>query len=79
MTKTYEVKEVKPSKMQKAFGYAVGFGGAMLATANAHAVDVASALSGSTAKSDIETGIVWALGIAVVIYAGRKVIGFFSR
>ena len=42
-------------------------------------LDVSGALSGSDATSNIETGAVWALGIAVVIFGARKVIGFFSR
>lgn len=43
------------------------------------ALDVAGALADSTAEANIETGATWALGIAVVIFAARKVIGFFSR
>lgn len=45
----------------------------------AYALDVSSALTGSDAKTNIETGAVWVLGIAVVIFSARKVIGFFSR
>ena len=49
------------------------------ASANAAGLDVAGALTGSTAQANIETGATWVLGIAVVIFAARKVIGFFSR
>ena len=54
-------------------------GVALMATTQANALDVAGATTGSTAKTDIETGAVWVLGIAVVIFSARKVIGFFSR
>ncbi|WP_455803221.1 hypothetical protein [Acinetobacter guillouiae] len=57
--------------------------GAVLSTAlvsNANAAfDVSGALTGSTAEANIETGATWILGIAVTIFAARKVIGFFSR
>ena len=53
--------------------------GAMGAMSNASALDVTGALSGSDATSNIETGAVWVLGIAVTIFAAKKVIGFFSR
>lgn len=54
--------------------------GAIAATgASANALDVAGALTGSTASANIETGALWALGIVVVIYGARKVIGFFGR
>lgn len=53
--------------------------GVALMTTQANALDVAGATTGSTAKTDIETGAVWVLGIAVVIFSARKVIGFFSR
>lgn len=65
----------------KRFGVTGGAatGAALMATTEANALDVAGATTGSTAKSDIETGAVWVLGIAVVIFSARKVIGFFSR
>ena len=57
--------------------------GAVLSTAlmssNAHALDVTTALSGADAEANIETGALWALGIVVVIYGAKKVIGFFGR
>lgn len=57
--------------------------GAVLSTAlfasNANALDVSGALTGNDASSNIETAAVWILGIAVTIFAARKVIGFFSR
>lgn len=52
---------------------------AVLVSSNANALDVSAALTGSDAQSNIETGAVWVLGIAVVIFSARKVIGFFSR
>lgn len=52
---------------------------AAAATSPAFALDVSSALTGSTASANIETGAVWALGIVVVIYGAKKVIGFFGR
>jgi len=57
--------------------------GAVVSTAlmssNANALDVSTALSGSDAEANIETGALWALGIVVVIYGAKKVIGFFGR
>lgn len=52
---------------------------AALLSSNAYALDVSTALGSSDAQSNIETGAVWVLGIAVVIFSARKVIGFFSR
>lgn len=54
-------------------------GGSALVASQAHALDVSAALTGSEAESNIETGAVWVLGIVVLIYGARKVIGFFSR
>ncbi len=57
--------------------------GAVVSTAlmssNAHALDVSTALAGADAEANIETGALWALGIVVVIYGAKKVIGFFGR
>ena len=46
---------------------------------NANALDVSAALTGNTAGANIDTAAIWILGIAVTIFAARKVIGFFSR
>lgn len=57
--------------------------GAVVSTAlmssNANALDVSTALQGADAEANIETGALWALGIVVVIYGAKKVIGFFGR
>ena len=57
--------------------------GAVVSTAlmssNANALDVSTALKGADAEANIETGALWALGIVVVIYGAKKVIGFFGR
>ena len=57
--------------------------GAVVSTAlmssNANALDVSTALTGSDAEANVETGALWALGIVVVIYGAKKVIGFFGR
>lgn len=50
-----------------------------LMSGNAHALDVSTALAGADAEANIETGALWALGIVVVIYGAKKVIGFFGR
>lgn len=52
---------------------------AALVSSNANALDVSTALTGADAKANIETGALWALGIVVVIYGAKKVIGFFGR
>ena len=57
--------------------------GAVVSTAlmssTANALDVSTALTGADAEANIETGALWALGIVVVIYGAKKVIGFFGR
>jgi putative effector of murein hydrolase len=63
----------------KRFGVASGLAAGALATSQAHALDVSAALSGSDTSANIDTAAVWILGIAVTIFAARKVIGFFSR
>lgn len=50
-----------------------------LMSSNANALDVTGALTGNAAESNIETAALFILGIAVVIFSARKVIGFFSR
>lgn len=47
-------------------------------TANA-ALDLTSALDGADLKANIETGILFCLGVYLVIWGGKRVIGFFSR
>ena len=64
----------------KRFGVSGGaVAGTALMMSDANALDVSAALSGNTASSNIDTAAVWVLGIAVTIFAARKVIGFFSR
>jgi hypothetical protein len=43
------------------------------------AFDVAAALSGNTTKDNIEIAAVFVLGVGVLIWGVRKVVGFFSR
>lgn len=50
-----------------------------LMSSNANALDVSTALTGNDAETNIETAALFILGIAVVIFSARKVIGFFSR
>ena len=50
-----------------------------LMSSNANALDVSTALTGADAEANIEIGALWALGIVVVIYGAKKVIGFFGR
>lgn len=64
----------------KRYGIAsAGVTGVALMASNAHALDVSNALSGNDAAANIDTAAIWILGIAVTIFAARKVIGFFSR
>ena len=65
----------------KRLGLATGaIGGAALMVTQANAaIDVGAATSGSDTQANIETGAVWVLGIAIVIFGAKKVIGFFSR
>ena len=64
----------------KRFGVASGATvGTALMMSDANALEVSTALSGSDASTNIDTAAIWILGIAVTIFAARKVIGFFSR
>lgn len=64
----------------KRFGVASGATvGTALMMSDANALDVSTALSGNDASANIDTAAIWVLGIAVTIFAARKVIGFFSR
>lgn len=72
MTKILNAKNVKT--------YGIGSVlSAALMSSNANAFDVSKALTGADAEANIETGALWALGIVVVIYGAKKVIGFFGR
>ena len=76
----YQTDSEKRNETLKRFGVSTGvIGGAALMTSQANALDVGTALGGTTAQTDIDTAAVWVLGIAVTIFAARKVIGFFSR
>lgn len=50
-----------------------------LMSSNANALDVTAALTGDGTEANIDTAALFILGIAVTIFAARKVIGFFSR
>lgn len=50
-----------------------------LMSSNANALDISTALTGADAEANIETGALWALGIVVLIFGAKKVIGFFGR
>lgn len=52
---------------------------AALVSGNANALDVTAALTGADAQKNIEAGALWALGIVVLIYGAKKVLGFFGR
>ncbi|AXH76843.1 MAG: putative membrane protein [Inoviridae sp.] len=50
-----------------------------LMSSNANALDISAALTGDGTKANIDTAALFILGIAVTIFAARRVIGFFSR
>ena len=66
------------SKNIATYGTGAVFSTALMSS-NANALDVSTALTGADAEANIETGALWALGIVVVIYGAKKVIGFFGR
>ncbi|MDC5245824.1 hypothetical protein OHW55_03790 [Acinetobacter baumannii] len=43
------------------------------------AADVNTATGASGAEETINAGYLWALGIAIVLFGGRKLIGMFGR
>lgn len=64
----------------KRFGVASGATvGTALMMSDANALDISAALTGNDASTNVDTAAIWILGIAVTIFAARKVIGFFSR
>lgn len=71
-------EQQKRQQTLKRFGVATGAAGATMAATQANAWDVSGALTDEP-KDNIDTAATWVLGIAVVIFAARKVIGFFSR
>ena len=76
----FETDSEKRNETLKRFGVASGATvGTALMMSNANALDVSAALTGNTASANIDTAAIWVLGIAVTIFAARKVIGFFSR
>lgn len=50
-----------------------------VAMTQAHALDVGSALESSDAESNLETGALWAVGICLLIFGAKRVMGFFGR
>lgn len=72
-------QQKRNTEILKRFGIVSTGVGAVTASMSASALDVSTALAGTDAQANIETGAVWVLGIAVVIFSARKVIGFFSR
>lgn len=62
----------------KKFGVASGVTGAAVMASQAHAFDPTAALSSNDASSNIDTVAVWVLGIAVTVFAAKKVIRFFG-
>ena len=75
----FQTDAEKRTETLKRFGVASGVTGAAMVASQAHALDVSSALTASDTSQNIDTAAVWILGIAVTIFAARKVIGFFSR
>lgn len=56
--------------------------GAVVASSNAlamSAADIATATSGTGAEETIDAGWLWVLGIAIVLFVGRKIVGMFGR
>lgn len=43
------------------------------------AADVTAATGGSGAEESITAGWKWVLGIVIVLFAGRKIVGMFGR
>ena len=76
----YQTDSEKRTETLKRFGVGSGAAvGTALMMSDANALDVSAALSGNNAGANIDTAAIWVLGIAVTIFAARKVIGFFSR
>ena len=76
----YQTDSEKRAETLKRYGISGGAAvGTALMMSEANALDVGAALTGNTASDNIDVAAVWVLGVAVTIFAARKVIGFFSR
>lgn len=76
----FQTDSEKRNETLKRFGVSSGaVVGTGLMMSDANALDVSTALTGNDASANIDTVAIWVLGIAVTIFAARKVIGFFSR
>ena len=76
----FQTDSEKRNETLKRFGVSAGAAaGTALMMSDANALDVSTALTGNDASANIDTAAIWVLGIAVTIFAARKVIGFFSR
>lgn len=76
------VTPVVAKPQTKRFAIAAVATSALLGVSNAFALkaaDITTATTAAGADESINTAALWVLGIAVVIFAGRKVISFFGR
>lgn len=71
MTKILNAKNVKT------YGTGAVLSAALMS--NANALDIGPALTGTDAESNIEVGALFILGVVVVIWGAKRVIGFFGR
>lgn len=76
--KTKQLKQTAVKKQVDRRAVALGVG-----TAAAMGASMSHATFGFTedasVKTNVESGAVWALGVVVLIYGAKKVIGFFGR
>lgn len=77
LNKTQTELEKRNTALQK-FGVGSALTGtALLASTSSFALDVASETAKSTAKDDIMTAALFVLGIVIVFFSAKIVIGFF--
>lgn len=73
------MKTIINKKNVGTYGLGAVLSTSLLAT-NANAeVDVAAALAGNSTKDNIGLVVAFMLGVGVLIWGSRKVIGFFSK
>ncbi|WP_151833259.1 hypothetical protein [Acinetobacter ursingii] len=81
MEKITSVRPVQ-NKKGRLVGVAAVVGPSAVAASNAMAItaaDIGTATADTGAESTISAGQLWVLGIIIVLFVGRKILGMFGR
>ncbi|ENV73430.1 hypothetical protein F946_00942 [Acinetobacter johnsonii ANC 3681] len=73
------MKTIINKKKVGTYGVGAVLSTSVLATNANAALDVAAALAGNSTEDNIGLVVAFMLGVAVLIWGSRKVVGFFSK